>query len=179
VLVAGSYFYTRPTEGRVDEPGITLAAYRPGADGTSPPTGPLYDVDVPPWGYALATAELFDPATGSWTRTGSMRHARAGAAAVTLADGRVLVVGSGDTNVTGIHADAYRTAEIYDPATGRFSLAGRFPDIDLAAIEKLAEPGSNPFPGGEPDPEENGTLAARRRRGRLIGHAGWWSTWAR
>jgi hypothetical protein len=31
-------------------------------------TGPLFDVDIPPVGRALATAELFDPATGTWTK---------------------------------------------------------------------------------------------------------------
>ena len=42
----------------------------------------------------MATSELFDPATGSWSPTGPMKFARIGAPAVTLADGRVLVFGS-------------------------------------------------------------------------------------
>jgi len=171
VLVAGGYFYTGPTEGRVDAPGIELAAYHAGTTRAAPGSGPLYDVDVPPSGYALATAELFDPTTGTWTATGPMKYARAGAGAVTLADGRILVVGSSDANVTGIHADAYRTAEIYDPSTGRFSLAGRLPDIDLAAIGKLGVT----LPDGDPAAGPNGELVALADGGALlIGHLGWW-----
>jgi LruC domain-containing protein len=50
--------------------------------------------------------------------TGSMKIARANAASATLRDGRVLVVG-GD-NASGEVAQA----EIYDPATGQFTLTG-------------------------------------------------------
>jgi hypothetical protein len=65
-------------------------------------------------------AILFDPASESFTPTGSMATARSMHAAALLPDGRVLVVGgfgsSGDRTVA-------RTAEIYDPDTGRFTPA--------------------------------------------------------
>jgi hypothetical protein len=72
---------------------------------------------------ALASAELFDPATGTWTLTGSLGAPRFGHQAALLADGRVLVVG-GDAG--GPPPDFGRTssAEIYDPASGTWAPTG-------------------------------------------------------
>ena len=42
---------------------------------------------------ALATAELYDPGSGTWTAAGSMSRAREGQAATLLLDGRVLITG--------------------------------------------------------------------------------------
>jgi N-acetylneuraminic acid mutarotase len=44
-------------------------------------------------GVILASAELYDSATGSWTATISMQLARGGYAAMLLRDGTVLVAG--------------------------------------------------------------------------------------
>ena len=64
-------------------------------------------------GQALATAELYDPATGKWTAVPSMNTARlSGHTATLLASGKVLVMG-GMVNAT----DATNAAEIFDPAT--------------------------------------------------------------
>jgi hypothetical protein len=116
----------------------------------------------------LATAELFDPASGTWSTTGSLHYARVGASAVTLTDGRILVVGSLDW-------DANDSAEIYDPKTGRFSLVGRLPDIDLQALATLGVP----LGIQDPEPEVNGTLVSLDDGGAvLIGHAGSWKHYA-
>ena len=42
---------------------------------------------------ALASAEIYEPASGSWTTAGNMSAARYGHSATRLADGRVLVAG--------------------------------------------------------------------------------------
>jgi len=65
-------------------------------------------------GVLMKSAELYDPATGTFTLTGSMTVARYSASLTTLADGRVLVVGG-----NGVHTNA--SAELYDPATGQFT----------------------------------------------------------
>ena len=72
---------------------------------------------------ATAAAELFDPATGNFTPTGSMAVPRALHQATLLPDGRVLVSGGfGDGPTPGVPGPEH--AEVYDPATGTFSAAG-------------------------------------------------------
>ena len=173
VLVAGGYFYTGTTEGGYTTAHGELAAYRPGSPG---PTGGVRgpnDVVLPPAGIALATAELFDPATGTWSSTGALRYARFGAAAVTLTDGRVLVVGSEDGTdgqVAKVADGAYDSAEIYDPATGRFSLTGSLPAIDRAPFVKLGG-----LADGAPQIDANGTLVALKDGGALlVGRDAFW-----
>ncbi|MGH9077230.1 MAG: Kelch repeat-containing protein [Acidimicrobiales bacterium] len=77
----------------------------------------------------VASAELFDPATGRWTPTGSMSAARFEASGTSLADGRVLVAGglggAGTPGANGLTYPPLTSAEIYDPAVGAFTGAGR------------------------------------------------------
>src|SRR4051794_15846466 len=46
----------------------------------------------------LDSTELWDPKSGTWSRSGRLHSPRIGAAAVVLADGRVLIVGGAATN---------------------------------------------------------------------------------
>jgi Galactose oxidase, central domain/Kelch motif len=78
-------------------------------------------------GAPLVTAELFDPTTGSFSSAGPMTTSRAFHTATLLSDGRVLVAGgvdalSADLMNPNIHPIS--SAELFDPATGRFSATG-------------------------------------------------------
>ncbi len=70
--------------------------------------------------HAIATAELYDPATGTFTPTGSMAIARGFHTATLLDDGRVLIAG-GDAAAWSDAGPFLASAEIYDPETGTFS----------------------------------------------------------
>jgi hypothetical protein len=68
----------------------------------------------------LKSAELYDPATGTFTPTGSMSYGRTWAEAMLLTGDRVLITGGvGDGSTISLD-----TAELYDPASGTFSPAG-------------------------------------------------------
>lgn len=99
VLIAGG---TRPP------------SVKPGYTGLSPK--PL-NLGVP--GTPLASAEIFDPATGKVSKTGSLAQARVLHTATLLDNGRVLFAGG-----EGNYNQRMASAELYDPASGRFSATG-------------------------------------------------------
>ncbi len=70
--------------------------------------------------HALATAEIYDPATGSFASTGTMTVAREGHTATLMDDGHVLIAGGGHGDARGGYT-VYASAEIFDPATGKFA----------------------------------------------------------
>jgi len=75
---------------------------------------------------SLASAEIFDPATGTFTATGSLSVARESHTATLLNDGRVLVAGGSDGTLGNPTpaATVYATAELFDPTKGTFTAAG-------------------------------------------------------
>ncbi|AKV00137.1 Kelch domain protein [Labilithrix luteola] len=79
-----------------------------------------------------ASALLFDPASGAFSATGQMHHARSHFRAVRLPSGQVLVAGGGGdvqesptdcagSPYCGPFGKAQASAEIYDPASGEWS----------------------------------------------------------
>lgn len=71
----------------------------------------------------IASAEIYDPFTGKFTVTGSMAEARAAHTATALKDGRVLIVGGSSGHYPS--QNVYRSAEIFDPAKGKFVSTGQ------------------------------------------------------
>jgi hypothetical protein len=70
-------------------------------------------------------AELYDPITGLFTRTGSMKTARQDSTATALADGRVLLTGGLVVSPEDATVVTYlSSAELYEPVTGRFAPTG-------------------------------------------------------
>ena len=86
--------------------------------------GGVYYTGTPPYNLVanyLASAELYDPATGTFTLTGSLHTARSSNTATVLADGDVLLAG-GQNN--GPNAGYLASAELYNPSTGTFTVTG-------------------------------------------------------
>jgi hypothetical protein len=65
-------------------------------------------------GGEWSSAEIYDPATGQWTATGSMHDERWLFSAARLNDGRVLVEGTG-------HLIGMSSAELFDPRSGTWA----------------------------------------------------------
>ncbi|HET9409823.1 MAG TPA: kelch repeat-containing protein, partial [Candidatus Sulfotelmatobacter sp.] len=71
---------------------------------------------------ALASSELYNPASGSWSSTAEMNDARVSARAVLLPNGTVLTMGG--CIVSDCLGQTTRSAEIYNPSTGRWTVTG-------------------------------------------------------
>ena len=71
------------------------------------------------WGVQIASVELYDPETGTWSSAGTLAHAREFHTATLLPNGRVLISGG---LTTGRRVIA--SVELYEPATGTWSPAG-------------------------------------------------------
>ena len=65
----------------------------------------------------LSSDELYDPATGLWSPTGSLNTART-APLILLPNGKVLAAGGGGA------AEPLSSSELYEPSTGLWSYTG-------------------------------------------------------
>jgi hypothetical protein len=73
-------------------------------------------------GGILHSAELYNPATGKWTATGSMATGRYAHSATLLPNGEVLVAG-GVEQTSSTMVTCTQAAELYNPATGKWTTA--------------------------------------------------------
>jgi hypothetical protein len=98
-------------------------------------------------GTSLGTAEIFDPATGSFTATGGMNRARSYHTATLLLDGNVLITGGFSGGVLG--GSIQRSSEIYDAAVGSFRVSGQMITERYAHFATLLPTGRVLVSGGD------------------------------
>jgi WD40 repeat protein len=102
----------------------------------------------------LATAEIFDPVTGTFTSTGAMTASRSLHTATLLANGpaatngKVLITGGSDDLGDDIDLT---TAELFDPATGNFAATGAMKEMRAEHTATLLANGKVLVAGGTAD----------------------------
>jgi hypothetical protein len=92
------------------------------ANGTVLVTGGFIGASAGP--SIAASAELFDPSTGGFSRTADMQTVRASHTAALLSDGRVLIAGGSALAADGDTCATLSSAELFDPGSGTFSPTG-------------------------------------------------------
>jgi hypothetical protein len=110
-------------------------------------------------GYTfLATAEIYDPTTGKFTSTGSMTTPREGHTATLLKNGKVLVAGGHKDRRDAM--TVFSSAELYDPASGRFTATGDMSIIRHKHAAVLLGDGNVLIAGGSDKRDSRGQYAS-------------------
>jgi hypothetical protein len=127
--------------------GVAYVGSRPDRD-TSDRIRPVTTVPLPSQGLSLPQARPSIPIISqAWTAVGQMLTPRTGQTAVTLRDGRVLLAG-------GISPWGVLTsAELWDPATGRFTGTGPMTTPRAGHVAALLPDGRVLVSGGDSWPE--------------------------
>lgn len=95
----------------------------------------------------LASAEIYNPATGTFAATGNLTTARYAAKASLLNNGTVLLVGGDGNGASGITPTA--SADLYDPTTGAFAATGSMNAARFQLIATLLQNGDVLVAGGD------------------------------
>jgi galactose oxidase-like protein/Kelch motif protein len=88
------------------------------------------DVVLPYLYESITSAEVYDPDTGNWTETGSMRNGRDSFTAIVLRSGKVFA----STGIAFYSEVAVGSAELYDPASGSWSAIGNWAPVESATL---------------------------------------------
>jgi Galactose oxidase, central domain len=100
-------------------------------------------IDEDGFDIALSSAEIYNPGSGRFHPTGSMRVARKHHTATVLRDGQVLLAGGEDNN-----GHALESAELYNPGSGTFRTTGRMVNAHDSGTATLLSDGSVLVAGG-------------------------------
>jgi len=97
-----------------------------------------------------SSAEIYNPATGTFQTVGNMTMGRAGHTATLLANGKVLFVGGGDQGGSTLpfYGTASATSELYDPSANAFTSTGSMAAARFGHTATLLKNGKVLIAGG-------------------------------
>ena len=114
--LVGTWTATLPKATNASDPGFTALLSNGEVLAAGGWTG------IQPNNKGVASAEVFDPATGIWTQTANMSIDRFSSAGTALLNGQALVAGGCDGG-WGV-CNLLETAEVYDPVSGQWFATG-------------------------------------------------------